>query len=284
MDIEFVKLQSCGRDFILLDGLKAALPDEESLRELSKAILPRHTGIGGYGFLVLHRGREEDVAAEEYDRDGKKKEPSPDAVRCLGRYAFDAGLLSSNHNNLEIKSGHVVLTILDSRNVAVQLPPPNVLGIELPSPGIAESDIDQWFSRKNISFPFTPVNLSSLHAVYFDYNEHPPLKILKGLSRHSVFTVPADVVFVKVMSQEKIHLRVWNSDVRELPSSGAAGGAAVVSAALHGFTDKDVLAHSRGGDLFIQWDERSSFITIAGPVDYVFTGTYYWETWETEAG
>ena len=281
MDINFVKMQSCGKDYILLDGFKHALPDENGCRTLSRHLTNRHFGVGGYGFLLLKRGEDAQVAAQMFSSRGLEVEPSSDALRCLGRYAFDAGLLGKTHNRIQTKSQTYSLNMIDNKNITVNIGPP----FYCEKPGeIRENldvNIDRFIQIDKKQYTYTPIKLAGYNAVLFvtDYN----LKLSKfagKLQNHFKTSPPSQVVFVWVYGREEFRVRIWEPKRRETLSSGAGDCAAVVASVLHGFSDRDAVVHNRGGDLYIRWDEKRNHLFITGSVEYSFTGTFYWETWE----
>jgi diaminopimelate epimerase len=275
LDIHFVKLQSCGIDYILLDGLKHALPEQQSIPKLARTVVPRRTGIGATGFLILHHGRQEKVGIRQYDAKGKELPPDPDSLRCLARYAFDSGLLDQKRSLLETEQGSYTVKMLDNRNIAVSLPPPALAG-EKHSRAPA---LDRQLAVGSRDVPFTAVSLQGIHAVFFSAFDYRPSDLRRALSRHPLFAQEnPGIGLVQMISDEEFRLRVWKPSGRELPAYGAGAGAAAAAAALHEFADRNVVVHCRGGDLYINWGARD--IVIAAAVDYVYTGVYYWETWE----
>jgi diaminopimelate epimerase len=85
---------------------------------------------------------------------------------------------------------------------------------------------------------------------------------------------------VRVFSLDELEIRVWNPSSGELIASATGAAAAVIASTVHGFSDREVLVHNRGGDLFVRWDEESNDVMISAPVDYTFMGTYYWDLGE----
>ncbi len=69
-------------------------------------------------------------------------------------------------------------------------------------------------------------------------------------------------------------MKIWEGSA-EIPGDECACAAAgLVAAVVSGFTDREVFVHVRGGDIFLQWEERDNHIWLTGPARYVFTGTY----------
>ena len=278
MDINFVKLHTCGKDYILLDGFKYTLDEKTNLQNLSESITDRHHGVGAYGFILLYPGQNESVAARMFNNHGVELEPDPDGLRCLGRYAYDAGLLGDSQCNIETNTKTLQLAMIDGQTIAVKLGPPlfsHNLDEITEKPDL---NIDQSTRLNNRLYAFTPLHLSCFHAVLYTPAHQFNLTTLgKRLARHPGFQSSPSVELVRVYSRDEVRIRTWHPFLGETPSSGAGSGAAVVASVIHGFADRDVLVHNRGGDLFVQWVEDPNMVMIAGSVEYSFTGTFYWE-------
>jgi len=285
MDIQFIKLHSCGRDFILLDTIKNASPEENARESLSKAISHRYFGVGGFGFLILNEGREMPIELRLLDSNGIESEPGPDALLCCARYAFDAGLLGKENSHIQTQTQSFYVEMIDSKNTTVELGPP--YGWQDSQELIEQSnlDIDETITVGKKNCTITPLEFFGLHSVVFDTDSYFNLSRLgRQISRHCGFAHAPTVELVRVYSREELKVRVWSSDSGELYSSSAGDSAAVVASVIHGFTDRDVLVHNKGGDIFVKWEETKNHIYVTSSVEYSFVGTFYWDTEETSLG
>jgi diaminopimelate epimerase len=171
--------------------------------------------------------------------------------------------------------------MLDNRNIAVTLAPPILLEDKNRVREASDPDIDRPLPVGKRDVPFTPVDFQGIHAVFFSAAEYRPSDLRRALARHPLFQRETPgMALVRMASDEELRIRVWKPSGRELPAYGFGAGAAAAAAILHEFCDRQVLVHCRGGDFFINWGLKE-FI-IAGAVEYVYTGVYYWDTWEVE--
>jgi diaminopimelate epimerase len=279
MDIQFLKMQTCGKDFIILDGLNHGIPEEAGQGELAKQITDPHRGVGGIAFVIMHRGGDSKVAVKVFDAAGDETEPDPDALRCAGRLAFDSGLLGGKDNMVGTRSGPITLDAVDSRNITVDMgiPMAATTGEEIrESP---EANLRQEIIVEGRGYAMTPIRVAGDHLVLFaaDYDGTFPT-LGRTISRNSKNADHA--VLLQVYSRTEIKARIWKSGKGEILSASAPDGAGLVAAVLEGFTDRDVVVHNRGGDNYVNWNEGNNHLYATGPVEYVFMGTYYWETWE----
>jgi diaminopimelate epimerase len=246
-------------------------------------VLPRRTGIGAHGFVLLRHGKETKVAASFFGAQGREQETDADALRCAARYAFDAGLLDYDRSQLETAGRAVSVRMLDGRNVAVSLPPPKIAGS--PVAEAERGEVEAQLSVGGRLAPFTPVELYGPHAAFLNDPQTRPSRLAGALARHPRFRRQRPTVeIVQLRSPNEIGVRVWRPNGREIPAGSPAAAAATVASVIHDFAERELVARFRGGDLFVNWESRDDTVIVAGAVDYVFTGTYYWETWEGEVG
>ena len=92
-----------------------------------------------------------------------------------------------------------------------------------------------------------------------------------------MFPDRTNVEFVRLINKEEIQVRIWKRGVGESLSCVACASATVVAAAINGFSDREVMVHLKGGDLFIQWNEKNNHIFVTSSAFYVFSGSYYFE-------
>ncbi len=278
MDIQFIKLHSGGRDFILFDAIKTEPVEHIAWPTLSKAISHRHLGVGGFGFLVVERGTKAPVQVQLLESDGIESELGPDALLCCARYVYDAGLLGKENSQIQSgdKSFHV--DMIDAKNVTVELGPPYSRRDSRELKEQSNLDLDETVTISRKDCTITPLDFFGLHAVVFD-TENPInlLSLGRHLTRLPAFASSPTVELVRVYSREEIRVRIWSPATKELYCSSAGDGAAVVASVIHGFTDREVLVHNRGGDIFVKWSETNNNLYVTSSVEYSFIGTFYWE-------
>ena len=67
-------------------------------------------------------------------------------------------------------------------------------------------------------------------------------------------------------------MRVWERGSAETWACGTGTCATVMACILNGRTDNRVLVHLRGGDLRIEYDEKTNHLFMTGPATEVFEG------------
>ena len=99
-------------------------------------------------------------------------------------------------------------------------------------------------------------------------------EIGKRLETHEFFPRRTNVEFVRSIDPRNIEVRFWERGVGKTLSSGTGACAAVVASILNGFTEREVIVHTLGGILEIDWMEGKE-IQLRGPAKLICEGEYY---------
>jgi diaminopimelate epimerase len=285
MEIDFLKMQGCGEDAVLMDCFKQPKPKEASLQRLARRMLDRRCGIGADSLLLLAGGNGCRLAVRCLDAEGDEVPASGNALRCAARYASDSGICVEERFPIQISSGSVPVQIIDSANVRMDM------GMPARARGAGElrekplESFTQTLVVGDRQVTYTPVSLDASYGVIFvTVFDFPIPRTARSIVSSLEFPDETGVCFTQVFNREELRLRVWeigrargkNKGV-EGPASCGGAASAVVASVVNGFTDREVFVHCAGGDFFVQWAERDNKLYLTGPAAYVFTGMYYFE-------
>jgi diaminopimelate epimerase len=247
---------------------------------LCRRLLHRRLGVGGAEAVLLMEAGRRQARAEVIDRSGERTAFPSDALRCLARYCYDAGLLEGEGADIIVGERSFTADLIDSRSI--------MMGLGVPS-DFARAEI-----RENPpGNPFRSVEVNdSTYTCASLFIEGAQVAVfvptygfgLAEVSRGLAVEVdgPVRVVFTRVFSRTELQVRSLDEAGHEEPCCAAASAAALVAAALGGLADREAAVHNRGGDLYVEWEERTGGLYVTGPVSYVFTGTF--DSEDVEAG
>jgi diaminopimelate epimerase len=276
MEIEFLKMQACGEDSIILRASRLPPGAASLLPEIAQKILHRNFGVGGTALLVMGPSERGELAVRGFDPQGEEPALTCHGARCLARYASDSGAAHSGDFHLYSPEGRIRVQVIDSRNVRVDM--------GMPMSGETQEEIrespTESFTRSLLvegrALSYTPISLGRPYAMFFVPDLSFPLgRTARRISDQPDFPERTGIGFVKVYSREEIRLRVW--EIEEEGDECGCAAAAVVACVVNGFTDREVFVHLKGGDIFLQWEESDNHLWVTGPAVYVFTGTYDFE-------
>src|SRR5690349_20499446 len=96
--MEFTKMHGLGNDFIVIYGEKA-LPDNAA--ELAMKWCDRYFGIGADGLVYILPSEKADFRMRIINSDGSEAEQCGNAIRCVVKYVYDHGYVSSKQITIE---------------------------------------------------------------------------------------------------------------------------------------------------------------------------------------
>jgi diaminopimelate epimerase len=278
--IPFCKFHGFGNDYIVIERSRTHGAD---LSALAIAICHRHTGAGADGIAVIEKldSRDADFFCEIVNPDGSIAGFSGNGTRCAVAYIHFAGLSNEADLRLSTRSGVKRFRLIRAGDAAyrfeAEIGVPQFAADKVPVAAANNEDkiIDQPVEINGIELLFSAVNVGNPVACIFveDLDELDWRVLGKQLETHPIFPERANIVFVKVLDQSNIELRIWERGAGETAASGTcASGAAVLSAA-RGATGRQVSVHSPGGTTEVLWDERDELI-LTGDAELAYCGEF----------
>ncbi len=278
MEIEFLKMQGCGDDSIILKTAQLPPGFDAHLPAAARRILDRRYGVGGNTLVSMGATGEGDLFARGFDPEGEEPPLSCHAARCVARYASDSGAARSQDFSVRTPDGRLRVQIIDSTNVRVDMGMPMASEThaeirEKPSESFTKNLL---VDGRNLSY--TPISLGRSYAMFFvpDFS-FPVNRTARHIAEQPDFPALTGIGFVQVHSREEMRLRVWEGKGEGPADECGAAAAALVASVVSGFTDREVFVRLPGGDVFLQWEESDNHLWLTGPAVYVFTGTYDFE-------
>lgn len=278
MDLDFYKVHTCRNDLLLLNYMyKDEAPERKLLPLIARKMCDRHFGVGANGLLVLLRGTEHPVRLVYLQPDGSEPERLNDALLCVGRIAFDTGVSGGKRVAVESRFGVHTIDFIDSAHFRVPLGRPSTID---GAGEVREEPNREYTASVKIDgqrYSVTPLLLQYPSVVLFssELSRFKLMHLSRALREPSVFPHAVHPVFSQLYSRDEMAIRTWFR--REPIDYSSAAGIAVVAGVLNGLADRDSVVHCNNEELFVQWEQSTNEVLVTGSVDYVFTGTYYFE-------
>ena len=275
--MKFTKWQGIGNDFVIVNGFQEKIDDYPS-----KAIevCDRHFGIGADGLVLALPSEIADFRMRIFNSDGSEAEMCGNVTRCFARYVYENGLTTKTELTIETLAGIIKPKLLfengNVKAVCVDMGEPRLKRGEIPMIGNPEDRaVNVPLIVGDKTYEVTCVSMGNPHCIIFDDNaEELDLQALgRPIETHPAFPRKTNVEFVKVIDRKTLRMRVWERGAGITLACGTGTCATVVAAVLNGKTDREVLVHLDGGDLFIEWRE-DNHIYKTGPAVEVFRGEY----------
>ena len=276
LELRFVKMQSCGNDYIYFEDMEGKITCPESL---AVNFVDRHYGIGGDGIVIMEKSDIADAKMRIFNQDGSEGQIAGNAIRCVAKYLYETGLVSGEHMTIETNSGVKDVNVFSFggkvTSASVDLGKVELDGEKIPSVWKGERIVDHPMEIGGKEYRVTLVNLGNPHCVIFcDKVDAVPVGTLgPAIETSKYFPQRTNVEFIRVVNETTIKMRVWERGNGETWACGTGAAAAAVACVLNGFCQKDtdITVKLKGGDLIVNYHSDGSVI-LTGTVAKVYEG------------
>lgn len=273
--LNFAKMQACGDDYIFMENFDGKITSPESL---CVRLCRKHYGVGAFGIVLMEHSDTADVKMRIFNRDGSVGKIAGNAIRCVGKYLYDNGLVTSEHVTVETDSGIKELTLYTNNGkvsyVTVGMGKVSLLAKDLPAVVETDKMINYPLTVGGETYRVTCLSVGNPHCVVFS-------KRVDGVDVAGVgplfetapeFPERINTEFVRVVNPTMLKMRVWERGNGETFACGTGACAAVVAAVENGYCEKgtDVTVKVRGGDLVVNYDGNA--VTLSGDANLVYNG------------
>ena len=275
MYIKFTKMHGCGNDYIYINCFETEIESPEALAIL---LSDRHVGIGGDGIVLILPSEIADAKMRMFNMDGSEGNMCGNAIRCVGKFLYDNGIVKKNQIQIETKSGIKYLTLLIENNevnsVKVDMGDAILRAEEIPVKLSGETIIARNVNIGDTDYEITCVSMGNPHAVVFceNLNELKLNKIGPLFENNEIFPDKVNTEFVEIIERNHLKMRVWERGSGETQACGTGACATAVASVLNGYCDKntDIKIQLLGGELIIRYTDETVFMT--GNCKKVFDG------------
>jgi diaminopimelate epimerase len=213
-----------------------------------------------------------------YNSDGSQAKMCGNAIRCVGKYAFERGLTDKKVLAVETQSGVKTLRLQTSgrevRQVSVNMGSPVFDPAAIPVRWRDQRMVEEPIAVAGHLFKLTCVSMGNPHAVVFvDRIDTLDLSRLgPAFENHPLFPDRVNTEFVQVADRQNLLMRVWERGSGETLACGTGACAALAAAVVTGRSERAATVRLPGGDLEIAWEHDGGEVIMTGPAAFVFDG------------
>ena len=276
--LHFTKMQGCGNDYIYFNCFQQEMISPESL---AVYLSDRHFGIGGDGVVMICPSDVADAKMRMFNLDGSEGKMCGNAIRCVGKYLYDHGMVVKTSMTIETLSGikSLKLYLQNGRvdSVTVDMGPAELEPSKIPVSLDGDRVVNRTVSIGGKEYAVTCVSMGNPHCVVF-CDPKIPLDTLKleelgpQFEFHPLFPERVNTEFITVLGRTSLKMRVWERGSGETWACGTGACAAAVAAVLNGYClpDEEITVKLKGGDLMIRYTGDTVYMT--GKAAKVFEG------------
>jgi diaminopimelate epimerase len=274
--VRFSKYQGTGNDFVMIadPGDQLTLSSDGVAR-----ICDRRFGIGADGVIRVAPGRDGGELLMDYlNSDGSVGEMCGNGIRCLALFALEEGLVSDVEQlQVETRAGMKIVGLQPDGRVCVDMGHPLFRPNDIPVRWEGKDALRARLTLEGTELEVACLSMGNPHAVLFveDPQEAPVPTLGPTIERHDAFPKATNVEFVRVMSPERIRMRVWERGSGETLACGTGACAAAVASRLLAGTGERITVELPGGEVDVEWSgslDADSSVFLTGEAVKVFDG------------
>ncbi len=279
LSLSFTKMSDCGNDYIYFDARSQKIDNPAGL---SVRLSDRHGGVGADGVVLIEYSTVADAKMRIFNKDGSEGGMAGNAIRCVGKYLYDNGIVSEKDISIETRSGIKELSI-STRNgkalsVTAKMGKFELSPKKIPVKLSGDSVISRNVTLGGDEYKITCVSMGNPHCIIF-YPKDISLDKLDvetigaRLEGCEIFPERANIEFVKVLSDRCLKVRVWERGNGATLACGTGACAAAVAAILDGKCrfGENITVKLPGGDLGVLVQENAE-VTLTGQCETIFEG------------
>ena len=244
--MKFTKMQGIGNDYVYVNCFEETVEHPE---EVARRVSDRHFGIGSDGLILICPSAVADCRMRMFNEDGSEGAMCGNGIRCVGKYAYDHGIVDRTRITVETLGGirHLDMQVEGGRVTAVQVD----MGIPELTSALPEKIVVE-----GRQLEFTGISVGNPHAVYV-CDEIDSLDLERmgpAFETHQRFPDRVNSEFVQVLDRKHLRMRVWERGSGETWACGTGATACAVAAMMLGLAEDRVEVQLKGGTLEIYWD------------------------------
>lgn len=280
MKINFTKMHGIGNDYIYVNCLSGELNDPAGV---SIAMSPRHFSVGADGLVMICKSDVADAKMRMFNADGSEGKMCGNAIRCVGKYLYDNGIVTKDKITVETLSGIKTLELhIENGNVTS-------VTVDMGIASFAPADIPISEKNEHICAPMcvngkeymtTAVSMGNPHNVIFtdEIASLPLEKVGADFENHPLFPERVNTEFVRVIDPHTLEMRVWERGSGETWACGTGACAVVAAACKNGISPigEPVTVHLIGGELSIVCG-KDYRMHMSGPAAKSYDGVFEYE-------
>jgi len=274
--LSFVKMHTCGNDYVYFDCFKQDIDNPEGL---SVRLSDRHIGIGGDGVVLMGPSKVADAKMRMFNMDGSEGRMSGNAICCVAKYLYDSETVRKDELTIETLSGikKVSVNVQNGKVISAKVDMGKAIlaPAEIPVKLDGQEIVDRPVDIDGEDYSITCVSMGNPHCIVFtDKLKNLDIeRIGTAFENNPIFPERVNTEFVKVIDSNTISMRVWERGCGETLACGTGACAAAVAAVKNGYCKKntDIRVKLKGGDLIINYTNDTVYMT--GETSLVFEGT-----------
>ena len=254
------KMNGNGNDFIVVDNMALQFNTQE-LTRFAQQLCRRRLSVGADGLLITEPSQVADFKMRLFNSDGSEGEMCGNGARCIARFAYEKGIVSSTSMCFETLGGEVRASV-DGHTAALELSPVSLY-----------QAVHSTLTADGCEYEYIFLTVGVPHVVIFEKKRSREFSAYASLGREirnrfDLFPQGANVNFT-VVTDNGLDVMTYERGVEDMTlSCGTGSTAAAIAAMLLGLRGTETRVANPGGvnvvKLSLSNDGRTAFPQLVG--------------------
>ena len=270
MKIPFTKMHGLGNDYVYIDCFATPVDTLPDPHALAARLSNRRFSVGGDGLVLILPSDVATARMRMFNADGSEGLMCGNAIRCVGKYLFERGLISPDTREITVETGSGIKTLsLSVKDGAVGAV---VTAVTVDMGAVTVSD-PYTAEAMGQSYTLLPVSVGNPHAVCFTDD----LSAIEVESVGSILSASVaggvNVEFVEILDNQTLRMRVYERGSGVTLACGTGACASVAAAVAKGYcpANTPVTVLLDGGALTVIHNPSGTTHMIGG-AEFAFDG------------
>lgn len=269
MKIQFMKMEGCGNDFLLIDTIRGRGIGSLHVNQVAH-LCDRHLGVGADGLVILQEGTNTNARWKFYNSNGSEAEMCGNAARCAILYLSDRYFPNEQVISLQTAAG-----VVKGKKLGPNLA--EVAMVSKSNPNFRYDDkIVAVEGMGTIRSYFIDTGVPHAVVEVDNLGTYPILKVGRALRSHPVFgRRGTNVTFFQKTTGNLVYATTFERGVED--ETWACGTGVVAAANIFSevyLQPLPITVRVPGGEMVVDMSPVSKVILLRGPANYVFEGEF----------
>ena len=268
MKIPFTKMHGLGNDYIYIDCFATPADTLPDLSALAARLSCRRFSVGADGLVLILPSDKATARMRMFNADGSEGLMCGNAIRCVGKYLYERGLISPDTREITVETGSGIRSLsLSVRDGVVHSVTVDMGAVEVSDEIVVETVGKQYY--------VIPVSVGNPHAVCFTKD----LAAVDVESVGRVLSAPVaggvNVEFVEILDDQTLRMRVYERGSGVTLACGTGACATVAAAVSRGICPPDtpITVLLDGGALTVIHTDGGTTYMLGG-AEFVYDGVW----------
>lgn len=272
MKIPFTKMHGLGNDYIYIDCFATPADTLPDLPTLAARLSQRRFSVGADGLVLILPSDVADAHMRMFNADGSEGLMCGNAIRCVGKYLYERGLISANSREITVETGSGIKALsLSVRNGKV-----DSVTVDM---GCAEVSDEVILRAEGKHYHLILVSVGNPHAVCFTEDVGAVSVESVGAVLSASVNGGVNVEFAERVDETTLRMRVYERGSGVTLACGTGACAAVAAAVSRGIcpSDTPVTVLLDGGALTVIHAVGGTTVGttyMIGGAEFVFDGVF----------